>query len=161
MKKTINIWLVLLIALLFTGCTETMLPEENMDKTEQFLEPEIQEEVKREDILESIDYEEKYGAVNQMEDIAEDTEIITVTLSEEQLAHVQMELEDYYISINCKLLSYVRATPSCSFIREYEGYEANEVVVFEVSVDNSENKRYIAIGSKDGWNNCIILNEGY
>ena len=37
MKKTINIWLVLLIALLFTGCTETMLPEENMDKTEQFL----------------------------------------------------------------------------------------------------------------------------
>lgn len=125
------------------------------------LEPEIQEEVKREDILESIDYEEKYGAVNQMEDIAEDTEIITVTLSEEQLAHVQMELEDYYISINCKLLSYVRATPSCSFIREYEGYEANEVVVFEVSVENSENKRYIAIGSKDGWNNCIILNEGY
>lgn len=161
MKKTINIWLVLLIALLFMGCTETMPLEENMDKTEQFLEPEIQEEVKREDILESIDYEEKYGAVNQMEDIAEDTEIITVTLSEEQLAHVQMALEDYYISINCKLLSYVRATPSCSFIREYEGYEANEVVVFEVSVENSENKRYIAIGSKDGWNNCIILNEGY
>lgn len=161
MRKTINIWLILLITLLFTGCTETMLPRENTDKTEQVLETEIQEEVKKEDISESIDYEEKYGTTNQMEDIVGDTEITTVTLSDEELAHVQMALEDYYISINCKLLSCVRATRACSFIREYEGYETNEVVVFEVSVENSENKRYIAIGSKDGWNNCIILNEGY
>lgn len=161
MRKTINIWLLLLITLLFTGCTETMPPGENRDKIEQVLETEIQEEVKKEDISESIDYEEKYGTTNQMEDIAGDTEITIVTLSDEELAHVQVALEDYYISINRKLLSYVRATPACSFVREYEGYETNEVVVFEVSVENSENKRYIAIGSKDDWNNCIILNEGY
>lgn len=161
MRKTINSWLVLLVALLFTGCTETMPPKENMDKTEQLLETEIQKGVKREDISENIDCEEKYGATDQMEDMVEDTEITTVALSDEELAHVQMALEDYYLSINRKLLSYVRATPACSFIREYEGYKSNEVVVFEVSVENSENKRYIAIGSKDGWNNCIILNEGY
>ena len=60
MRKKINIWLVLLIALLFTGCKETMLPGENTDTTEQLLETEIQEEVKKEEVLESIDYEEKY-----------------------------------------------------------------------------------------------------
>ena len=161
MRKKINIWLVLLMALLFTGCKETMLPGENTDTTEQLLETEIQEEVKKEEVLESIDYEEKYDTTNQMENTAEDTETTTVILSDEELAHVQMVLEDYYISINRKLLSYVRATTACSFIREYEGYEANEVVVFEVSVENSENTRYIAIGSKDGWNNCNVLNEGY
>ena len=74
MRKKINIWLVLLIALLFTGCKETMLPGENTDTTEQLLETEIQEEVKKEEVLESIDYEEKYDTTNQMENTAEDTE---------------------------------------------------------------------------------------
>lgn len=69
--------------------------------------------------------------------------------------------EEYYVSINRKMLDFTRADPVSSFNQEYEGYGHDEVVLFEVSVENSENKRYITIGSKDGWNSCSILNEGY
>lgn len=82
-------------------------------------------------------------------------------LSDEEMARIQLVMEEYYISINRRLIDFVQVDPTSSFIREYEGYSSDEVVFFEVSVENSENKRYIAIGSNDGWNNCSVLNEGY
>ena len=48
-----------------------------------------------------------------------------------------------------------------SFMQDYDGYTKDEVVMFRITVENSENKRYIIIGSKDDWKNCEVLNEGY
>ncbi len=80
---------------------------------------------------------------------------------EEELARIQQVMEEYYNSIHRKMTGYVQIDASSSFMQEYEGYQPDEVVLFGVTVENSENKRYITIGSKDGWHNCSILNEGY
>lgn len=162
MRKLIYIVSVLLVALFFTGCVKDTLPKENKEKTEQFLDVETQEEVTEEHNLEKVDdEEEKYNTSNQQEEFSEVKEVSTVELSEEEMAHIQLVMEEYYISINRRLIDFAQADPTSSFIREYEGYGPDEVVLFEVSVENSENKRYIAIGSNDGWNNCSVLNEGY
>lgn len=50
MRKIINIVVVLMVALFFTGCAKDTLPKENTDKTEQSLDVETQEEVKGEQI---------------------------------------------------------------------------------------------------------------
>lgn len=174
MKRMMNISLVLLIALLFTGCAGDMLPDEDTEKTEitetkekaeiteeaeQPADSEMQGEVTEAYSAEE-DEDEKYNDPKQ-QDPAEDKETVTVTLSEEELARLRSAAEKYYTSIYRNMLSFTQADPASSFIQEYEGYGADEVVLFEVSVENSENKRYITIGSKDGWNNCSILNEGY
>lgn len=162
MRKIINIVVVLMVALFFTGCAKDTLPKENTDKTEQSLDVETQEEVKGEQNIGKVDdVEEKYNTTNQQEEFSEVTEAATVKLSDEEMARIQLVMEEYYISINRRLIDFVQADPTSSFIREYEGYSSDEVVFFEVSVENSENKRYIAIGSNDGWNNCSVLNEGY
>ena len=162
MRKMINIIVVLMTALFFTGCAKDTLSKENTDKTEPFLDVETQEEVKEEHYLEEVDdVDEKYNTTNQQEELSEVTEIATVKLSDEEMAKVQLIMEEYYISINRRLVDFVQADPTSPIIREYEGYGSDEVVFFEVSVENSENKRYIAIGSNDGWNNCSVLNEGY
>lgn len=162
MRKIINIVVVLMVALFFTGCAKDTLPKENTDKTEQSLDVETQEEVKGEQNIEKVDdVEEKYNTTNQQEEFSEVTEAATVKLSDEEMARIQLVMEEYYISINRRLVDFVQADPASPIIREYEGYSSDEVVFFEVSVENSENKRYIAIGSNDGWNNCSVLNEGY
>lgn len=162
MRKIINIVVVLMVALFFTGCAKDTFPKENTDKTEQSLDVETQEEVKGEQNIEKVDdVEEKYNTTNQQEEFSEVTEAATVKLSDEEMARIQLVMEEYYISINRRLVDFVQADPTSPIIREYEGYSSDEVVFFEVSVENSENKRYIAIGSNDGWNNCSVLNEGY
>lgn len=161
MKKRKNIWFVLLATLLFTGCTKEAFPEKNTGKMEQHLSSETRKEVTREDTSEKVDDEEKYNTSDQQIDLTEEEDAVMVILSEEELAHIEMIMKEYYTSINRRLLSYEQVASIASFGQEYEGYEAGEVVLFEVSVENSESKRYIAIGSKDGWNDCSILNEGY
>lgn len=174
MKKTMNISLVLLIALLFIGCAGDMFPDEDTETTEitetkekteiteqaeQTADSEMQGEVTEAYRAEEDD-DEKYNELKQQES-TEDKEAVIVVLSEEELARLRSAAEKYYTSINCNMLSFTQADSASSFMQEYEGYEADEVVLFVVSVENSENKRYITIGSKDGWNNCSILNEGY
>ncbi len=85
----------------------------------------------------------------------------TTILSDEELAHIQLAIEEYYNSIHRKIVEYAQVDSASSYMQEYEGYEPDEVVLFEVLAENSENKRYITIGSKDSWNHCSILNEGY
>lgn len=160
MKKRKNVWFVLLMALLFTGCTEEAFPEKNTDKMEQNLSSETWKEVTGEDASENVD-EEKYHTSDQQTGHTEAEDAVMMIFSEEELAHIEMAMENYYTSINRRLLSYAQVDSASSFIQEYDGYAADEVVLFEVSVENSEGKRYIAVGSKDGWNNCSILNEGY
>lgn len=158
MKKAIGIMMVVIISLLFAGCTEDTFPAEDTDETGQSLELEMQGKV-TEYCVEENDDEKCFTSEHQ--EHTEDKETVTLILSEEELARMRLIAEEYYVSINRKMLDFTQADPTSSFNREYEGYEPDEVVLFEVSVENSENKRYITIGSKDGWNNCSVLNEGY
>ncbi|MDE6434612.1 MAG: hypothetical protein K2L07_10345 [Lachnospiraceae bacterium] len=158
MKKSISIIMALTAALLFTGCVEDTFLDEDTEEMEQSLELEAQEEV-TEECAEENDAEKIN--LSEHQELTEDKEAATLILSEEELARMRLIAEEYYTSINRKMLDFTRADPVSSFNREYEGYGHDEVVLFEVSVENSENKRYIAIGSKDGWNSCNILNEGY
>lgn len=157
MKKIMNISLVLLIALLFTGCAGNTLPDENTEETEQSADSEARRKVKEEY---STEEELKYNVSKQQES-TEEKEAVIVVLSEEELARLRSVAEKHYTSINRTMLKFTQADPNSSFMQEYEGYEADEVVLFEVILENIEAKRYITIGSKDGWNNCSILNEGY
>lgn len=158
MKKSMGIMGALIIALLFTGCAEDTLSNEGTEKTGQSLESEAQGEMTEGNSEEGDD--QKFDAPEQQE-ITEDNVAETLKLSEEDLARMQSIAEEYYTSMNRKMLSFTQADPALSYHQEYEGYEPDEVVLFEVIVENSEAKRYITIGSKDGWNNCSILNEGY
>lgn len=157
MKKIMNISLVLLIALLFTGCAGNTLPDENTEETEQSADSEARRKVKEEYSTE----EELKHNVSKQQESTEEKEAVIVVLSEEELARLRSVAEKHYTSINRTMLKFTQADPNSSFMQEYEGYEADEVVLFEVILENIEAKRYITIGSKDGWNNCSILNEGY
>ncbi len=84
-----------------------------------------------------------------------------VSLSEEQLDCVSRAIEDYYASTVFKVISYSQSDRRGFYYREYEGYEEREVVIFDVTVEGSETTRSIAVGSKDNWKHCSILNEGY
>lgn len=159
MKKMIDLLIVLIIALLFTGCAEDTLSDGNTEKAMQSVVSEAREEVTK-DYSAEVGDDEKYNEPEQQE-TTEDKKVADVILSEDELAHLRSVAEEYYISINRKVISFTQADLGSPFMQEYEGYEMNEVVLFVVSVENSENKRYITIGSKDGWNNCSILNEGY
>lgn len=177
MKKTMNISLVLLIALLFTGCAGNTLPDEDTEKTEQSADSEARgsaeesDNEKHNDLKQQGSTEDKEAVmlleeelkynVSKQQESTEEKEAVIVVLSEEELARLRSVAEKHYTSINRKMLKFTQADPNSSFMQEYEGYEADEVVLFEVILENIEAKRYITIGSKDGWNNCSILNEGY
>lgn len=154
MKKAMIISLLLLI---FTGCAGNTLSDEDAEKTEQSADSEARGEVNEEY---SAEEELKYNVPKQQES-TEEKEAVIVVLSEEELSRLRSVAEKHYTSINRKMLKFTQADPNSSFMQEYKGYEADEVVLFEVIIENSEAKRYITIGSNDGWNNCSILNEGY
>lgn len=160
MKRTVGVLLILLI-LLFTGCSEDALPKENIIIIEQLLDLGIKGKEVDENSMEKEDEKEKQSIDQQKEKHRQFNNVETVMLSDKELVRIQLVMEEYYSSINKKIIDYVQVDSSSSFMQEYEGYAPDEVVLFEVLVDNSENKRYITIGSKDGWNNCSVLNEGY
>lgn len=82
-------------------------------------------------------------------------------LSEEGLAVARQAIEEYYVTINRQLIDYVQAEGKrANHLRAQEEFEG-EVVVFRVSVEGSEAERYIVLGSPDGWEHCVVLNEGY
>ena len=88
----------------------------------------------------------------------EETEL--VELSEDEMDCLKTAMEEYYTAINKKMTGCLQVS-FVPFDQVYEGYETGEVVLFEVYLENDEEKRYIVIGSKDNWKNCNILNEGY
>lgn len=135
-------------------CSADGETEHDTEKTGQSMESEA------EGIAEESDTEQHN--VSEQHEHTEDKGTEALTLSEEALARIQLAAEEYYTSINRKMLSFTQADPASSFHRrEYEGYEPGEAVLFEVSVEDNGPKRYITIGSKDGWINCSVLNEGY
>lgn len=90
-----------------------------------------------------------------------DGESATVILSEEGFNVAGQAVEDYYASMNRRLIAYVQADDRmANHLREQEEFDG-EIVVFRVSVEGSEAARYIVLGSQDGWEHCTVLNEGY
>ena len=84
-----------------------------------------------------------------------------VKLTEEELARVEETIEAYYARTVHKLVYYSQIPANyANGSLEYE-YDIDEVVVFEVSTQTSSINRTITVGSKDGWVNCTVLNEGY
>ncbi len=83
--------------------------------------------------------------------------------TEEQLSSIMKTLQDYYAGKKRKILSVIRyignEKPRGG---KYEGYEPEEVIYFRVVIeDDTGAPFYVAIGSKDGWNECQVLSEGY
>lgn len=145
MKKAMGIMGVLITVLLFTGCAE----ESHDEKTGSSEQQESTED-------------ERVEISSEPQGTAEDGRAEALALSEEDLARLQSVAEEYYTSKNRKMISITLADPTSSFHRQdYEGYEPNEVALFEVFIENDEIRRYITIGSKDGWVNCSVLDEGY
>lgn len=91
------------------------------------------------------------------------TELIQneISLTEGELDLVHAAIDSYYKKTSHKVVGYVLLHHYASIVRSYDGYEDGEVLYFEVTEKGSEVKRYIAVGSKDHWMNCEILNEGY
>lgn len=109
----------------------------------------------------------KEGIENQSQSVEKQTDILEADnndipeLPEEEFRKVKETVESYYSSINQTLISMKQVYENVTFGMDYDGYEPGELVFFEVLVKNNEAKRYIAIGSKDNWKNCNVLNEGY
>ncbi len=145
MKRAKGIVGALILALLFAGCAAESGDKQNDLSGQQ----------------ESTEEKSAETSPGQQES-AEEKSAEALTLSEEDFNRLQAVAEEYYTSMNRKMLGFTQADPASPFYgQEYEGYGPDEVALFEVTVENSEAKRYIAIGSKDGWIHCSVLNEGY
>lgn len=82
-------------------------------------------------------------------------------LTEEELDRVMTAIDNYYKKTSHKVDGYALLDHYVPIARSYDGYEDDEVLYFEVTERGSEIKRYIEVGSKDNWMECVILNEGY
>lgn len=100
---------------------------------------------------------------NLTKETSDSSEVIIVTLTQEELSRIEETIEKYYVYIHRSIIDYAQVTdPESPFFRErFIEYDADEVVVFEVNMENSEINRFITIGSKDGWITCDVLDEGY
>ena len=71
-------------------------------------------------------------------------------------------LQEYFANRKSNIQSVTRYTGNQGIVGWYEGYDWKEVIYFRVMIeDDTGAPIYIAIGSKDGWNNCQVLNAGY
>lgn len=84
----------------------------------------------------------------------ESWEDITTELSEEELARVFKVIGDYYAYVNIQAGEPIQIASNYRN-RSYKGYDVNEVAVFQMSGGQT-----ITVGSKDGWQHCVVLNEG-
>lgn len=165
-KKLVELLIISIIILLITGCSKEMSSEESMGTEDSALNN-VSKEVMIEEgnELPDVNLKDDWVNCNISDEVADDSHEnnmnVIVVFSEEELNRLDEVIKKYYASINRTIISYVQADPTSPFLMYYEGYNADEVVLFEVTVENSEINRMITIGSKDGWNNCNILNEGY
>lgn len=160
MKRAKGIVGALILALLFAGCAAESGDKQNDLSGQQ----ESTEEKSAETSPGQQESAEEKSAetLSGQQESAEEKSAEALTLSEEDFNRLQAVAEEYYTSMNRKMLGFTQADPASPFYgQEYEGYGPDEVALFEVTVENSEAKRYIAIGSKDGWIHCSVLNEGY
>lgn len=108
------------------------------------------------------DMEEKYGKTAETGEETNTTgERCNVSLSEEEYGQVIKAVEDYYATTVFEVTDIKYWEGKIPYRKEYEGYDEEQIVYFEVSVRNCEVNRMIVIGSKDGWKHCEILNEGF
>jgi len=82
-------------------------------------------------------------------------------LTEEEMAQVDQAIRDYY-SASYNLLGYERlSNRSIRGWFDEEVYSYDEVAGFRVSLEGVQPDRSIVLASKNGWIDCIVVNEGY
>lgn len=147
MKKLIFLFTIIII--FCTGCTENTISNE-IEKSES---------VKKEKQEISVTESKDSTAVPAETTASEKTEVMK--LSEENMEKVQQVIEAYYQTISRTITDTAPIEKPPTMDTEYEGYAKNEIVFYEVTAEDVEAKRYIAVGSKDEWKTCVVLNEGY
>ena len=95
------------------------------------------------------------------DDISERTIQANVNLTDAEWERVCATIENYYAKTNHQVIRYELLRHDAPIVRSYDGYNETEVIYFEVIERGNEIKRYIAVGSKDQWMECVVLNEGY
>ena len=160
-RKYLTLLCVLISIALFVGVSNNVLKKKNVEKEDQQsceISEEVMKETQRDD---SDDIGEEYNANDRYEEIVEEYEYIYIELTDEEMKRIDKVIRDYYIKIGRKIIRYVQFDSTYHHTREYKGYNAEELVIFEVIVEDSEIPRNIVIGSKNEWNDCKVLNEGY
>ena len=106
-------------------------------------DPEQRKELGRKTLLENLEIEK------------------TVVLTQKQLHRIKNKIKEYYDTIHLDIESMKQVDLLPTFLKEYEGYSANELIFFEVKVQGKEVNRGIILGIHDDWVSCQVLNEGY
>jgi len=82
-------------------------------------------------------------------------------LTEEEMAQVDQVIRDYYSALYT-LLGYERmSNRELRGLFDHEEYSYDEVAGFYVQLEGVEPDRNIIIASKNGWVDCVVVNEGY
>lgn len=82
-------------------------------------------------------------------------------LTEEEMAQVDQVICDYY-SARYTLLGYERmSNRELRGLFDHEEYSYDEVAGFYVQLEGVQPDRNIIIASKNGWVDCVVVNEGY
>ena len=135
--------------------------KEELEQKEQELMREVEQQREQELMKEVEQKVQKHG--NDMEGIGaggrefeqwESWEAITTELSEEELDRVRQVVSDYYAYVNIQAGEPMQIASNYRN-RSYKGYDVNEVAVFQMSGGQT-----ITVGSRDGWQHCVVLNEG-
>lgn len=84
------------------------------------------------------------------------------TIPQADLSNIKKYAKEYYASLHYDVIDMI---PDDDETKQQEsnyiGYNPDEILVIKVTIKDSNIPRYITLGSKDGWKNCSILNEGY
>ena len=160
-----NLYLLLLILIfLLTGCSGNGSWEKK-DKAAQKIsgiqrDASISESGKASE-KEGDDEGKKHHVSDETADEATETEEQTAEdLSESEVENIKQAAYRYYSSIGLTVIQMVQIEKDPSVINESEN-TFGEIAVFEVVVENDEEKRYIVVGSNNHWKDCNVVNEGY
>lgn len=103
---------------------------------------------------------ENYGSKDTSAE--EENYRIEGTLSEKTISEITAFAKEWYASHSYEVISI---TPDYDETErqeyDYKEYNADAILVFRVAVKGDEVKRYITIGSRNDWQDCDVLNEGY
>jgi len=113
-------------------------------------------------------YREKYvPPAQQVRETPKPVCFEMVTLSEEEKERIDQVIRQYYERMGREVVDYMQLDPASLKVRGFleadifAEYDNDEIVFFSIAFEDEQWIRSIVIGSKDAWNECSILSEGY